>query len=173
MTKDPPQTYNGPLTIDLTPLKGRLIDLPPGGTQRLRRERDGIEGVIAELSTTVPKHGGAAGITTEIYNQFTECNEDLAKIREALGVVEKLAEVLRESEAYKEHVREGLLSILAKAVKSAAQHIDLSLVAPFEKTLKYNAQIANKAARTRRRNAEVDESKGGSAEGDTPGTRSE
>ncbi|HZF52915.1 MAG TPA: hypothetical protein VE093_29865 [Polyangiaceae bacterium] len=171
MAKDPPQTYTGPLTIDLTPLEGRLVNLPPGGTQRLRRERDGIEGVIAELNAVVPKHGGAVGITTEIYHQFTECNEDLAKIRAARGVVQKLAEVLRESEAHKEHVREGLLSILAKAVKSAAQHMDASLVAHFEKTLKYNAQLAYKAARTRRRNAKVDEPRE-SDEGDIPGTHS-
>jgi hypothetical protein len=167
MAKDPPQPYTGPVSIDLTADAALLIDLPPGGTQRLRREQDGIEGVLEELELAVPKHGGAAGITPELYSRFKTCTEELAKIRAARHAVDKLAEVLRESEAYKEDIREGFLSMMCKAVKSAAQHDAPSVVAPFEKTLKYNAQRAEKAVKTRRRNAEGNEGDE-SAENDAP-----
>jgi len=167
MAKDPPQAYTGPVSIDLTALGDLLIDLPPGGTQRLRREQEGIEGVVEELDVAMPKHGGAAGITPELYSRFKTCNEELAKIRAARHTVDKIAEVLRESEAYKEDIREGFLSIMCKAVKSAAQHDNPSIVAPFEKTLKYNAQRAEKAVKTRRRNAEGNEGEAGD-ENDAP-----
>lgn len=167
MAKDPPQTYTGPMAIDVTPIAGLLIDLPPGGTQRLRREQDGIEGVVEELDIAVPKHGGAAGITSELYTRFKTCTEELEKIRAARHVVDKLAEVLRESEAYKEDIREGFVSIMCKAVKSAAQHDARSIAAPFEKTLKYNAQRAEKAVKTRRKNAEGNDGEA-SVENDMP-----
>lgn len=154
MSKELPQAYSGPVQVDLSALAGFLVDLPPGATQRLRREREGIQGVTDELASAMPKHGSAAGITTELYGRFTACNEDLAKLRAARVVVDKLAEVLRESEVHKEDTREGLLSMMCKAVKSAAQHDNPAIVAPFERTLKYNAQTAEKAVRTRRKNAE-------------------
>lgn len=44
-----------------------------------------------------------------------------------------------------------------------------NLLAPFEKTLRYNSQIAEKAAQTRRKNAEAKVADGNSPEGqDTP-----
>ena len=164
MAKAPPPTYTGPLKADLTALLGILVDLPPGGTQRTRREKEGIKGVIEELASAMPKHGGAAGITTELYDRFTACNKDLDQIRDARGLVDKLAEVLRESEAHHEDTREGFLSMMCKSIKSAAQHDNPTIVAPFEKTLKYNAQSAEKAVKTRRKNAKGEE--GEEAEGD-------
>ena len=45
---------------------------------------------------------------------------------------------------------------VSTAVRTSARQKDESIRAAFEKTLSYNAQIAKKAAKTRRKNAEAD-----------------
>jgi len=167
MANKPAQRYGGPLAVDVTPLDGILFDLEPGGMQRLRREKDGIDGVIAELADSIPKFGALAGVSPDIYASFVSENDNLAKIREARAKVAKLAEVLAESEVLHEHNRENNISIIADAVKSTAHRKDNSILAPFEKTLAYNSQTADKAAKTRRKNQAAGEGQGD--EGQEPG----
>lgn len=151
------QPYTGPLTIDVTALGNTLIDLPPGGKQKLRTEKEGMDGVIQELASAVPSAAGAAaGVPMEAYKLFVETTDDIAKLRAARAIVDKLAEVLDETEAKKVHERENALGLIVDAVTSNARRKkEPSLLAPFDKTLAYNAQIADKAARTRRKNAEA------------------
>lgn len=60
---------------------------------------------------------------------------------------EKVLEVLKESEALYEHERENTISQMADAVRSTAKReSNPGLLAPFEKLLRYNSQIADKAA---------------------------
>ena len=42
--------YKGPLSIDLTPHKDIIFDLPQGALIRLAGEKEGIDGVIEELN---------------------------------------------------------------------------------------------------------------------------
>jgi hypothetical protein len=42
--------YTGPLVIDVQEHKSDLVDLPPGATQRLKREKDGFEAMYKELA---------------------------------------------------------------------------------------------------------------------------
>ena len=68
--------------------------------------------------------------------------------------LEKALEVVRESKAKRIHDRENTISQIVDAVKSTAQRTgSKEILAPFEKTLRYNSQIAEKAAQTRRKNA--------------------
>jgi hypothetical protein len=134
--------------------------------QFLRSEQPGVEEVVQELSQNVPALGSKAAISTDIYAHFVECNDNINKVRAARAVVGKLAEVLEESEAYYEHEREADISLIADAIRSAARRKDESIRASFEKTLKYNAQTAQKAVKTRRKNAEA----AGETEAD-PGTQ--
>lgn len=166
MANERSQPYSGPLIVDVTKLGGFLADLNPGGMQRLRREKEGIDGVIAELAQSMPGFGAAAGVSPEVYASFLATNDRLAQIRTARAVVGKLYEVLTESEVLHEHNRENEISIIVDAVKSMARRKDDSILAPFEKTLKYNAQSAEKAAKTRRKNlAEAEEQDGDGADG--------
>jgi len=151
-----PQLYNGPFSITLAPdLVGIIYDLPPGGMQRLRREKDGIEDVVAELSTNVPHVGAEAGISSDVYARFVKSTDDIGKIRAAKQLVAKLAEVLEESEGWHEHERETWISMMVDAIKSTARHSNANITAIFEKTLEYNGRAAVKAAKTRRKNAEA------------------
>jgi hypothetical protein len=150
------QPYIGPLNPDLLPIASILVDLTPDQNRSMRSEQEGIDQVIEELKQNVVSVLGKATIPTDVYAHFSACTDNLTKIREARLVIDKLAEVLKESEAYYEHEREADISMIAAAVRSAARLKDSSIRALFEKTLKYNGQIAEKAAKTRRKNAQVD-----------------
>jgi len=147
--------YRGPVAINLESIEEELVNLPPGGKRGLRQEKDGFEDVLAELAEALPVHGAAVGISNEAYARVLQATETLRKIREARALIDKLAEVLDGSEAKHEHDRENELSVIVDIIKSTAKRKDPSIAAAFEKTLKYSSRIADKAAQTRRRKAEM------------------
>lgn len=156
MSKVPCTAYRGPLAVDVSAHADLLCDVPAGATHRLRRERPGIGEVIEELAVQIPEHGAAAGIATNTYDDFLQTTEAIDNLRSARTAVAKLLEVLNESEAKYVHDRENAISLMADAVRSTAKRsAGPSILAPFEALLRYNAQAAEKAAKTRRRNAKA------------------
>jgi hypothetical protein len=148
--------YMGPLTVDLSNVKDNLVDLPPGAMQGIRAEQPGIEKVIAELAQAIPAHGVAAEIPPQVYQRFVERTDLLNLLRTKEIALEKLLEVCRESRAKTANDREDDISIMAKAAQDAARRAkNPGIAAPFEETIKYNAQIAEKAVQTRKKNAEA------------------
>jgi hypothetical protein len=146
--------YAGPFHISLDDVKDELIDLPDGAMKGLRAEQDGMAGVVAELANSMPAYGDEAGISPKVYARFVDSTDKLHKLRKHEMELAKALEVVRETRAKKEHDRENDISMIVDSVKSTAQRTgDKPLTAAFEKTLTYNAQIAEKAARTRRKNA--------------------
>lgn len=162
MSNVPTERYRGPFVIDLNHLSGILLDMARGAMRGLRREQPGIEGVIEELDKEIAKNGPAAGIAPSTYARFREATENLSKIRAVRGVVDKAAEVLRESEALYEHERENAISQMADAIRSTSKREgNIGITAPFEKLLRYNSQLAEKALKSRRRNAALAASQSG------------
>jgi hypothetical protein len=149
---DVPERYTGALTIDITSLKDDIIDLKPGAMQRLRREKPGIESVLSELASTKSKHEDA-GISATVYGRILTRTQKLEVIREKSAIVAKMAEVLLESEVWLEHDRENDISLLVDSVKSTEHRTGSPVTALFEDTIKYNGQFAEKAAKTRKKNA--------------------
>lgn len=171
MSKEFVQPYSGPSTIDLTGLAALLVDLAPGAMRGMRREQPGMDGVAAELAVSVPALGAKAAISPDVYANFKDTHGLLQQIRAARALVVKAAEVLEESEVYYEDQREGDISLIVAAVRTAARHKDASIQASFEKTLAYNAQIALKAAKTRqKKKADRDAQAEPGAEADAPET---
>jgi hypothetical protein len=156
MNTDPVPAYAGPTNVDLQAIAAILVDLVKGAMRGYRFEKTGLDDVLHELAQNVPTHGDKAAISPAVYARVLECNDNIKKIREARVVVDKLAEVLAESEVYYVHEREGHISIIADGVRSSARRTGDAIRAVFEKTLKYTSQIADKAAKTRRKNAEAD-----------------
>ena len=147
--------YPGPFQISLDDVKEDLVDLPDGALRGLRTEQEGMGGVVEELSRSMPAHGEEAGVSPKVYAHFVESTGKIGALRKHELELEKALEVVRETRAKKEHDRENDVSMIVDAVKSTAQRTgDKALLAAFDTTLKYNAQIAEKAALTRRRNAE-------------------
>ena len=70
-------------------------------------------------------------------------------------------QVVTETRAKKENDREDDVSVLAKAAKESAEKQKSPAVgAPFEKTIKYNGQLAAKALASRKKNAEAKQGAG-------------
>lgn len=147
--------YTGPSFVDLAGITKILLDLAPGVRQFLRAEMAGIEEVVYELAHSVPSLGSKAAISSDVYAHFVECNENIGKIRALRSIIDKIAEVLEESEAYYVHEREVDISIMADAVRSTIRRRDESIRAAFERILKYNAQNAEKSLKTRRKKAQA------------------
>ncbi len=165
--------YTGALTVDLTSVQDKLIDLSPGAMKGIRAEQEGIDEVKKEVATAMPAHAAAADIPPQAYQRFLE----RTALREKERELKKLVEILEETRAKTENDREDDISIIAKAAQSAAaRRKDPGVAAPFEATIRYNSQIADKAAQTRRKNAEAkaDQPKSPPAEGEPkPPARSE
>ena len=153
MANESMQPYTGPQTIDLLAIASILIDMAPGGLRGLRHELPGLDGVISELAVSVPAMGAKASVSPDAYADFEKTHGYVQQIRAARLVVDKLAEVLAESEAYYENRREIEVTLIATAVRTSARHKDASLRAAFEKTLTYYSQKAMKAVKSRRKNA--------------------
>lgn len=144
--------YTGPAVLELTEVMPILADIPKGRMSALRREKDGIAEVLHELSVAVPAFGEVAGVAPN-YAEIVESTSRLEKLRLLRSRLAKALEVVDESEAVEEHKRETNIACIVDLVRSTARRKDASIAAPFEKTLKYHAQFADKAWKTRRRNA--------------------
>ena len=148
--------YPGPFTFSLEDVREELLDLPEGAMKGLRGPQAGIEGVLSELLASIPAHGEEAGVSLRVYARVVESTSRIDLLRSHELALEKAAEVVRETRRKREHDRENDIGLIVDSVKSTAQRTgDKALVAAFEKTIRYNGQIAEKAAQTRRRNADV------------------
>jgi hypothetical protein len=148
--------YTGTLLIDLSDVKDDLYDLKEGAMSRLRQEQDGMPGVVAELATAVPAHGTEVGIAPVVYDRVVAATATIAKLRAHQIELDKAAEVNRESLAKLMHDRENDLSTIVQTVKKGAKDQSKpELLAAFEKTIHYNAQAAEKAQYTKKKNAEA------------------
>jgi hypothetical protein len=148
------QPYAGPLKFDVTPVATILYDLPPGALRGMRREQAGMSDVSAELSDAMPTLGTAAGVPEDAYKRFLESGDKVEQVRRYRLALEKIAEVLAESEALYENQREHALSQIVDAVKSTAKrNKNEGIRAPFEKSIRYTQQAAEKAVKTRKKNA--------------------
>lgn len=146
--------YAGPTQILLDDCKDRLIDLPPNSMAKLRKVKPGIDGVRAELQQSLPANGATAGLAPTVHQRFVDDSDMIEKLRVHEIELEKALEVVRETRAKVEHERENTVAFVVDVVKSTAQRTgNDALLASFQKTIEYNAQIATKAARTRRKNA--------------------
>jgi hypothetical protein len=147
-------TYTGTHTLDLNSLQGKLVDIEAGGLRGLRTDQENFPAVVLELEQAVPVAGAAAGIPQDVYEHFLLCNQLVADIDQQLAIAQKQVEILRESRAFYVDARQNDIALIVDAMKSRAQRRkDESVLLSFEKTLKYNSQNGDKAARTRRRNA--------------------
>lgn len=147
------RTYDGPHSLLLAPLQGRLVDMDD--CRGLRPDQEGITEVRVELEHALPVSGAAVGVPDDVHDHFVMCNETIDMIDQQLGVARKLVEVLEESRAFYVDARNNDISLIVDALQSRAQRRkEPALLLPFERTLRYPSQAAQKGVRTRRRNAE-------------------
>jgi len=84
----------------------------------------------------------------------SESGDKAEQVRRYRLAFAKINEVLAESEALYEDQREHALSQIVDAVKSTAKrNKNKGIRAPFEKSIRYTQQAAEKAVKTRKKNA--------------------
>jgi hypothetical protein len=149
------QPFQGDVVIDLQPLKPILIDAIPGATRGLRREKPGIEKALGEIKQNIPTSAGLLGVAPSISDRATDLTEKIASIREARARVDKLAEILAETEAFLEDEREDEIGHIVSSVRRASTRKDPAVVALFEETIRYHGQLAARAHKTRLKNQQV------------------
>ncbi|MRG95426.1 hypothetical protein [Polyangium spumosum] len=147
--------YTGTGIASAMPFKHKLVDVKQGDLPKLKRSKPGCAAVLGDLAAAMPVHGDEARIHPDFYAEIVETQELLQAIRAQRPEADKLAEVLRESEAFYEDKLEGLLSRLAKIVLDTAKDENKpGLLATFESTIQYRGLYANRSAATRRKNQE-------------------
>lgn len=144
----------GNLIVDARALADIVIDLEPGERQGMRTEQKGYAEVITEIISNQPTYGEQAGITKTDIERIIELDRRIALIDQYLPAAEKLHELLTETRAASDDERQRLVSAFAHSVETRAKASRGSvLLAKYQKTRSYRSASANKAAKTRRKNA--------------------
>ena len=110
---------------------------------------------------TVPALTHSPGGERLHFNKFVAYDERHDLILKELPRVTKAVEVLTESLAHVDHQRHRLATQFAKAAEdhAAAEGRDPTLLTAYEKTIAYRSIIADKAAKTRKKNEEAKKAK--------------
>jgi hypothetical protein len=93
------------------------------------------------------------GIAADTHTRINTLTDQLTLVRAARADIDKLAEVLEETEIYLEDERETQFGTLVEAVRKAARRKDPAVLASFKETIRYHGQIGVRANKTRRKNA--------------------
>lgn len=148
--------YAGPFILDLSDVQDDLVDVPEGGLRGARGEQEGMDKVLEELAKAIPAHGDTANVSPQAYKRVLAATDSLGRLRAKEIQLAKALEVCRESRAKKENDREDDIALIAQAAQKAAETAkNPGIAAPFEQTIRYNSQIADKAAQTKKKNAEA------------------
>jgi uncharacterized membrane-anchored protein YhcB (DUF1043 family) len=154
MPNDPNAPNLGDLKIDVTAMAPFLRDLAPGETVGMRTEQDGYDDVIKEIKSNQATHGEAAGITQSDMSTLLTLDDQHAQIMAQLPAALKLVEILNDSKAAIDDKRQRLISAFAQSAEGRAKALgnDTTLLAKYEKTRAYRSAVAEKGAKTRRKN---------------------
>jgi hypothetical protein len=154
MPNDPNTPPVGSLKIDVSALAAFLTDLPPNGTLGMRTQQDGYDEVILEIKSNQAEYGDAAGITATDLKNLLTADEQYAQIVAQLPAAMKIVEILTESKAAIDDKRQRMISAIAQSAESRAKANGNgpTLLAKYEKTRAYRSAIAEKGAKTRRKN---------------------
>lgn len=155
MSTTPSKANPNDLVVDLRAKADILFDLPPRARVGMRTAKKGEEEVRKELIANQPEWGELAGITAADVAVVVECSENIEAIDEELGRIEKLREIALESRAYWVDRRERKYAAMrGKLDASYKETRNDQLRAKFERLPPYCGQSAEKAAKTRQKNAE-------------------
>lgn len=147
----------GALAIDCTDMSAFLEDLPPGALAGMRSRREGYGDVVNEILSNQPTYGSALGVTEDDIRQLLLANERIEMIDARLPAARKLVEILEETRAKLDDQCQRQVNAVAASAELRAKAYDTpALLAKYEHTRTYRSSTAIKAAKTRRKNAELE-----------------
>ncbi len=150
MAKDPKNPVAGDLTIDCTPISDLIIDLPKGAMTGMRREREGLDALLTEVSANQKADGARAGILDSDAQALAKLTEKVLLVRKYKEPLRKLLELVTETEASLDHQRHQHISNIASSVEQRAKmpgNEDLRSL--YRATRQYRSAVGKKAAKTR------------------------
>jgi hypothetical protein len=151
----PRAPFAGKTLIDAQPVRNALCNIAPGSRRKLKRTRDGVAYVIAELRSALVTHGALLGLSAaEIVQRLDSHAQNVKDLRSLLGDVAELHAAIEQSLAVEEDALEAEIAAVAVTVKRHGTRRDPAVKVPFEKTLDYHGQSAQKGVATRRKNQE-------------------
>lgn len=149
-----PKVPMGNLVVDARGLAEFIVDLEQGKMQGLRTEQKGYAEVVTELVSNQREFGEQAGITQTDIERLVELNRRVAMVDQYLPAVRKMLELLTETRAVCDDERQRLVSAFGQSVDARAKASrNPTLLAKYERTRDYRSAIANKGAKTRKKNA--------------------
>lgn len=146
----PPESI---FTIDLTPLKPFLVDLPPRAMRGMRTQQEGWEDAAYEILQNQAKYGDRAGITALDHARFVTLNEQFEQLVPHLPLLEKAQEILEETLAHLDNQRHKLATQFAGSAEShaSAEGGDPTLLTAYEKAIAYRGVVAARGLKTKAR----------------------
>ena len=149
-------------SIDLSALKPFLVDLPAGATKGMRHQQDGFDEAVHEIVVNQPTFGDRAGITATDFAKFQALNSQYSLIAADLPTVSKAHDVLVESLAYVDNLRNRLASTFATSAEAhaAAEGGIPRFSRRTERPSPTDSASADKAVKTREKNEEAKALKG-------------
>ena len=150
MAKDPKNPVPGDLAIDCSPIADLIIDLPPGAMVGMRREHEGLDALLTEVSANQKSSGARAGILDADAQALAKLTEKILLVRKYKEPLRKLLELVTETEASLDHERHQHISNIASSVEQRAKmpgNEDLRSL--YRSTREYRSAISKKAAKTR------------------------
>jgi DNA polymerase III psi subunit len=146
------------LAVDATSIVLYAVLLARGALRGLLREQDGLDDVLREIAANQTTCGARAGVLAEDVRLIQLATERLAQVRKYLSTVRKLLMILESTEAYLDNERHQMINIIATSVdRRAKKTSNRDLFARYALTRAYRSANANKAAKTRRRNAAAED----------------
>lgn len=123
--------------------------------------------LIEELATAIPKYANDLEIHPDIHPRIVKANAAIPDMMKQVEQLEKLLQVAKESLVRLVNNREEDISdIGARAADKGTRGKKGELLVHFEETIKYRSQIAEKAAKTRKKNA-AGEAEGNASDGES------
>lgn len=168
MAGDPKNPEIGEIHIDASACDTYAVDLPPGALVGLLAAHAGIDNVVAEITANQAGWGERAGVTALDIAQLTTAHARVQEIDRFLPAARKLVEILEETRAQQDDLRERSVRSIAGSVDTRARKRgNEALLGKYQTSRTYRSEAAMKGVKTRKRNKA--EKAASSGNGKTPG----
>ncbi|EYF01857.1 hypothetical protein [Chondromyces apiculatus] len=155
MANDMVQPFEGPYEINYEQLQGVLVSMARGAARGVRRQKKGWPKVEMELSAKLPLHAQTLHVSPTLHTDIHGLTGRIEEVRLLKEQVERLLEVLNDTEVHLEDRREALVGHVVESARRTAKRSDPGMVVAFEESIRYHGQVGRLAAKTRYANEEA------------------
>lgn len=154
MSEEAKKSERDRFVIDAREVAPFVRDLPEGKMRGLKRAQEGFALVLKEIVDAQAKFGEKAGVMPRDVEELRLLTQRIEIIRKHLPQVQKLLELLVETELVMDDRRQQIVRVIAKTIDNAATLAKGGeLLAVYENTRRYRSAAAKKGVKTRQKRA--------------------